>query len=466
LSTDRAKRDSSRAAGAAVLALAALVAALSAQPYADSANDGSRLAAVEALVDHGTLAIDESVFVKLPPPDAPAHRQPYPFVRDELPDGTVDRIKVGEHFYSDKPYTPSLYLAGWYRLLQGATGLRASERVDRFCYWMALLSSGVAYVAAVWCVYRLAGTVGLSLRWQLLLTGSFALGTVALPYCQHVNSHILMLAAAAALVASFAGAARDEGQSARLSWWRAVWLGTLAGLGYAIEQGVGQLFWGWALVAVVYRWGLGRVVPLFVAASLPWIVLHHAVNYAVGGTLKPANAVPAYFDYPGSLFDASNITGVWNHPDALAFLGYAGGLLVSERGFLCFNLPLWLLVPGAVVLVRSRRADWVTAFGAAWALSTYLLYAALSTNFSGGCLSIRWFVPLLAPAYYALALLLRDFPAWRGDFLLLSGWGVVEGVLMWRAGTWWGAIPFFWPLLGLALLTWAGYRLWRRPLAA
>ncbi len=453
MSTDRAK-----AAGAAVLLLAAAVAVASARPHADSANDGSRLAAVEALVDHHTLAIDESVFVR-PPAGGPRERQPYPPGRDDLRDGTVDRIKVGDHFYSDKPYTPSLYLAGWYRLLQWATGLRARDRADLFCWWMTLLSSGVAYVVAVGCVYHLAGTVGLSLGWRLALAASFALGTLALPYCQHVNSHIVMLAVAAALVAVFAAADAD---AAPLSWRRALGLGTLAGMGYAIEQGVGQLLWGWALVAIVYRWGLGRAVAIFVAASLPWVALHHAVNYAIGGTFRPANAVPAYFDYPGSAFDLDTITGVWNHRGALEFLGYAGGLLVSGRGVLCFNLPLWLLVPGAVVLVRGRKAGWVAGFGATWALSTYLLYAALSTNFSGSCLSVRWFVPLLAPGFYALALLLHHFPAVRGDFLLLSGWGIVAGALMARAGPWSVHVPFFWPLLGMALASWAAFRLWRR----
>src|SRR5262245_10595422 len=42
------------------------IAALGAVPYAGSWNDGSRLAAVEAIADHGTLAIDDSVFVRVP----------------------------------------------------------------------------------------------------------------------------------------------------------------------------------------------------------------------------------------------------------------------------------------------------------------------------------------------------------------------------------------------------------------
>ncbi len=447
-----ARRDGNHLTDAGVLAVALLVAVLSARPYADSANDGSRLAAVESLVDHHTLAIDESVFVKVPPPNAPRRRQPYPFVN--LENGTIDKLKVGDHFYSDKPYTLSLYLAGWYWVLQQTIGLEPRERVDLFCWWMTLLSSGVAYVVAVWCVYRMGRTVGLATSRQLLLAGSFGLCTVALPYAQHVNSHIVLLALAAALIGLLART--SQGKTAPC--WSVFGLGTLAGLGYAIEQGVGQLLWGWALLAVSWRWGLRRAV-LFLAASLPWLALHHAVNYAIGGTLGPANAVPEYFDYPGSTFDASNLTGRWSHQNGLWFLGYAGGLLVSDRGFLTCNLPLGLLLPGAIVLIRSRTADWVAAFGAAWALCTYLLYATLSSNFSGWCLSIRWFVPLLAPGFYAVALLLRHFPHYRGDFLLLSSWGLILAGLMWQSGMWQARVPFFWPLVGAALATWIAYRL-------
>ena len=466
---------SSRLADVAVLAAAVLVAAVSARPYADSSNDGSRLAIVEALVDHHTLAIDDTIFVRVPPPDAPPGQQPYCVAHHDelLRDGTIDKIKVDGHFYSDKPYTPSLYLAACYQLLQWTTGLKASERPDLFCYWMTLLSSGVAYVVAVWCVSRMGRLMlearsasegdGASPRLRfglpsVLLAGSIGLCTMALPYSQHVNSHILGLGVACALVGSLAVLARGEG---RASWQRLLGLGILAGLGYAIEQGVGQLLWGWTALAVIYRSGLRKGLPLFLAGSLPWMALHHAVNYAIGGTLKPANAIPAYFDYPGSAFHAGNITGRWNHESVWHFLGYAGGLLVSDRGFLCHNLPLWLLLPGAVVLVRQRRGDWLMAFGAAWAVSTWLLYAVFSTNFSGGCMSIRWFLPLLAPAYCALAVVLRQRPRLLGDFVLLSAWGAVEAALMWREGMWWGRLPLRWPLVAAALVSWTGYRLWR-----
>ncbi len=56
---------------ALVVVAAAAVAAVSARPYAGAWNDGSRLATVEALVDHGTFAIDRSIFVAVMSPWGP-----------------------------------------------------------------------------------------------------------------------------------------------------------------------------------------------------------------------------------------------------------------------------------------------------------------------------------------------------------------------------------------------------------
>src|SRR5205085_1542791 len=80
---------------------AALLAVVSARWAAASYNDGSRLAAVECLVDHHTLSIDDSVYVR-PPRSGPG---PHPYRADFefVEDGTLDKVRVGGHYYSDKP---------------------------------------------------------------------------------------------------------------------------------------------------------------------------------------------------------------------------------------------------------------------------------------------------------------------------------------------------------------------------
>jgi hypothetical protein len=191
--------------------------------------------------------------------------------------------------------------------------------------------------------------------------------------------------------------------------------------------------------------------------------LHHAVNYAVGGTFGPANAVVEYNLWPGSPFSPRDCTGGWNHTPG-GFVLYAAGMLLGKRGFLLYNLPALLAVPLAFSLLRRRdRFAPEAAFGLVWCAGAWLVYSAFSTNWSGACCSIRWFVPFLGPLYFVLARGLAVLPGLRRDFLVLAGWGVVLGGIMWLQGPWTFRLPyFFWPLVALALLNWLVVRWWQR----
>ncbi len=449
-----------------VLAAATVVAAVSARGYAGGWNDGSRLATVECLIDHNTLAIDDSVFVRPPPPPArsgPKALLPYPASEPHLLlYGTRDKLLIGGHYYSDKSPVPALLMAGLYAPWKAATGWTARERPDRFCWWMTFASAGLAYVAAVGCVHALGRPLRLTVGLQLLLTGSFGLATVALPYARHVNNHILLLAVASALMVGLARLAEARA-AGRMPWGWMVALGSLAGLGYTIDLGAGPPLAACTLALVAYRCRRTGPVACFVAAALPWLALHHAVNYAVGGTFKPANAVPAYFRWPDSPFNAQNMTGLWNHDGVGHFLTYAAALLAGKRGFLGHNLALWLALPAAILLLRRRVAELPEVLLAAgWCGGTWLVYAVTSTNYAGQCCSVRWFVPFLAAGYFVLTVFLRAEPRFRGDFAVLSAWGAILAALMWVKGPWMQhLVPFFWPVQGAALASWAAWR-WRR----
>ena len=241
-------------------------------------------------------------------------------------------------------------------------------------------------------------------------------------------------------------------------------LGSLAGLGYAIDLGAGPPFLLGAGLLVAWHCGLRLAAcGWFALGALPWLALHHAVNYAVGGTFGPANANPAYFQWDGCPFQGAAMTGTWHHESAFDFAVYALAMLFGKHGFVGHNLPLFLLLPGVALLLRRRPREWpVLLFAAAWAGGTWLLYAATSRNYSGANCTIRWFVPLLAPAFYALAVLLRDDRALRWPFVILSGWGLVLMAVAWWYGPWIPhLVPAFWPIQAAALASWLGFFLWR-----
>jgi len=119
-------------------------------------------------------------------------------------------------------------------------------------------------------------------------------------------------------------------------------------------------------------------------------------------------------------------------------------------------LPLVLAVLALPwVLRRQFRERPAVIVLAGWAAATWLLYAATSRNFSGACLSVRWFVPLLAPGYLVLAVVARDFPDWRRDLAVLgTGAAILCGELAWR-GPWDGHVPkLYWPVVASTLVVW------------
>jgi hypothetical protein len=204
-------------------------------------------------------------------------------------------------------------------------------------------------------------------------------------------------------------------------------------------------------------------VATVLLAALPWLAAHHALNYRVGGTWRPANANPEFFDYPGSPFPSHTLTGAWNHQGVGNLAVYALALLFGKHGFFGHNLPLFLLVAALPVFWRVRRREGPElAFAGLWCGLTWALYAWASTNYSGQCLSVRWFVPLLAPAYYALAVLLRHAQRAAGELLVWSAWGALLAGLAWGSGPWIRhLVPGFWAVQAAALASWIAYRLLR-----
>jgi hypothetical protein len=430
------------------------VALVSARHHAGGWNDGSRLATVECLVDYHTFAIDRSVFVDVP--SAAWARRCYG--RDEavIRQGTLDKLYIHGHYYSDKSPVPAVLMAGVYWLYETAGGAAARVDPQRFCFVLTLMTSGAAYVAGCLCVFAFGQRLGLSLPISLALAASFGLSTVALPYTRHVNNHILFLGAVSPLVLGLVRWSSDQpGRSPALGHF--LFWGWLSGLCYTIDLGAGPLLLASVLVTVAWFTRSVRGVGLVIIGAVPWLALHHVLNYHIGGTLGPANAVAEYFRWPGCPFDEKNMTGTWHHLSWGHFFLYAAGLLLGKRGFIGHNPVLYLAVPMLIgwVVKRSTRSP-VCLFAFLWCGGTWLIYALTSTNSSGPCCSIRWFVPLLVPAYGMLAFGLLKVPGLAADVLLLSLWGALEAVLMWRHGPWMEhMVAGYWFIQAGTLTSWA-----------
>jgi hypothetical protein len=452
------RRFAEQPATAWVLAAAALaLAAAGARPYAGSWNDGCRLAAVESLVDRGTLAIDDSVFCKCPQHLIDAGHTPYPADPPGLlAVGTLDKLYVRGHFYSDKPAVVSVLMAGLYEPLVWLGLPRPGVRPDVFAWVMTVLTSGVGYAAAVGSMWALGRRVGLTPGVRLGWVAAFALATYAPTYTRHVNAHVVQLGVGAGmcvLMLRAAGAAREG----RTPWGTLAALGTLAGLGFNLDLGTGPPLAAAAFLAVAWRFRALGPVAAFAAALLPWVAAWVGVNYALSGKWLPMNMYPAFFDWPGSPFTTANMTGFRRHEPLNQAL-YAGGMLVGKHGFWNHNLPLLLAVAGAWGVLRRSfpgRGELVALLG--WCTAAWAMYAVLSNNMGGQNCSVRWFVPFLAPGFWLVAERLRQRPELRADFAVLAGGGAVLAAVMWTGGPWTGrVVPGLWVVVGVTLLAWGG----------
>jgi len=429
----------------AVVALAAVLAVAGARPHAGGWNDGSRLAAVESLVSRGTLAIDHSVFVH------PRGVSPPPY-GDPDAAGTCDRLLVAGHFYSDKPAVISLLMAATYRAGMALGLPDPSTRPDVFAWVLTVLFAGGAHVVALLCLWRLGRVVGLE-GWTLTAwLASFAFATFALAYTRHVNNHVLHLALLAAVCLLAV-----EPPTA----WRMVGLGTLAGVGFNLDLGSGPLL----VLACLALATQPRSALIVALAALPWVAAGMGINYAIGGVLKPMNMVPEYSRWPGCPFDENSLTGFLRHSPS-QFATYSLAMLFGKKGIFPHAVALWLALPASALLARRGPLRYPLAVLLAWCGATWMLYAALSNNAGGVCLSVRWFLPFLAPLYLLLALHLEESPGQVPAFLALSAVGAVMGLIMFAIGPWTPRmVPLLWPLNALALLAWA-VAAWPRRVAA
>jgi hypothetical protein len=296
-------------------------------------------------------------------------------------------------------------------------------------------------------------------RAAALIPAVFALGSLAVPYTRHVNHHVMLLAVSAGAWLLIMGLEQGKQAPPRIGG-----LGFLAGLGWAFDFGVGPLMLATLFTLVLWRCRRLATVIVFLLAAAPPIAAHHTVNFAIGGTMLPANTVADYFRWPGSPFNPDNLTGAWHHDSLGRFIAYSLGIMFAKRGFLGHSLPVFLALAKLGVLWRLKprlRPELLAAAG--FCLGVWLLYAASSNNSSGLCCSIRWFVPLLAPLYFLLIRLLAARPDLQPDLLLLACFSAVLMAIAWWQGPWTPVKGWvYYPCLGLGLGSWGLYRWMRR----
>jgi hypothetical protein len=113
--------------------------------------------------------------------------------------------------------------------------------------------------------------------------------------------------------------------------------------------------------------------------------------------------------------------------------------------------------------VPERRAELL--FAALICVGTWTLYS-IAAKTTGLSASIRWFVPLLAPAFFGLTVILQARPSLFDQFKVLTQFGALLTAVVFWAGPWRNPDPTQFLVLltlGLAAFAWS---LWQRRPAA
>ena len=352
------------------VALFALAVLFLTKDAATSWADGSRLGTIQALGEHGTLALGE---------DASTDRD----TPDFLWQG--DKVSIEGRFYSHQPPMLALIGAPLYAVLHHGLGLDAFDPwTYRLLTWFLV---GLPTTLGLWALAHLVVATRCGTRWATALVLLAGFGTLLLPYATVLNQH-----GAAAGWTMLALLALARGKDARA--------GFLLALAATID--LSAAFCGLAgLFATWRRGGLHTVIP-FVLGAAPPLSLHAGLNLALVGDLLPLGVHTELFEYPLSPFMIMSLTGGERADLAGTQAVYVWRALFGQSGL--FSHHPWLLLAalcGVLLAVRRTRTHLPPGILPAVAIATLGIagyYLTQSRNFGGSAFGMRWFT-VFAPLF-------------------------------------------------------------------
>ena len=385
-------------------------------------NQNSRLDMVAAVVDQGTLCIDDYV------------------------SNTVDYAEFEGHYYSDKAPGAAFLGIPVYAALKGVLSLPVMDGlmgylsnnqalaatlreggtgllVDKVRFAMGQVA--VTFVTAMLptallgvLLFRLLREFGLGQGMRVLLTLLYGLATPAFAYAGAFYGHQL---AAACLFTAFYLVFMKRDENIRIG--RLLAVGFL--LGYAvITEYPAVLIAGILFLYTLYRLRDRRHIIWVVAAGIPPGLLLAAYNFAIFRTPLPVG-------YSHSeLWVEQHHTGfmslTWPHWSAA--WGITFGLF---RGLFVLSPVLLLAVPGFIAWWRTReyRVEWAVALTSVLA---FFLFNASSIMWWGGyAIGPRYLLPMFPFMVLAIAYFVRRWGVRTWAKLLIGALSIWSLVAVW-----------------------------------
>jgi hypothetical protein len=326
-------------------------------------NDASRMSQIHAVVETGSLYIDNSPFK------------------------TGDKYHYGGHFYSDKP--PLLALVASPVYLVAANLGFAFNTHPRIAYYITtLFTIGVlAALSMVFFARILREFLRANEEWTQVLTFVAGAGTLFLPYSTVFSNH----AASGSLLLIGTYYLLDSNLNHRTS--STILAGLLFSAASAIDIGC-FIFLPFVFLSCLLSRPRSAVV--FALACIPFTAVYFMLNVYTSGSLRPPAMNGPLWDYPGSRFNARNISGSAEHNSTAELLAYGFHMLFGNRGVFSHSPVLLFSFVGLGILLRQERRQYkeqstTLVLLIAAALAFMLPYIVRSIDFGGTTFAIRWF---------------------------------------------------------------------------
>lgn len=368
---------------ALVLAIAAWAMVCAFVPHLP-VNPASRYAAIEALVDHGTWAIDDTSLLR----------------------STVDKVSWNGHFYSSKPPLLPLLLSPFYALWRLATGSGFSDDAYATAAWMRIFSGLLPWLIGCAAASALLDRFVREPVARILGFTAWAAASLATGYAAHLDNHTWAVAAILVGAVALAPVVDDDPDAARPTL-----AGISFGLAFAFDLGAGPTvgMLGLAYVVSCVRSGHRRDAIAFAIAAIAPVAGQALIQWQIAGTPKPFYLLDEAYDYPGSYWNRMVEFDALDEPKAV----YAFHSLFGHHGL--FSVTPWLLA-GAVGLASRLDAPLERGVRAAAVFAlvfTIAYYVQRTNNYGGRCVGMRWYLVLHPTLWCGFVLGLDRTPAWR-----------------------------------------------------
>lgn len=327
-------------------------------PMSMSANELSRLAAVQAMGEHHAQEIESSSF--------------YPILHFRNGRQPPETVQIEGRYYSEHAPVLSALLAGGYTVMRWF-GLSFERNQSLVIYLLTILCSVVPVASVAGMVYRMGRLFELRRPWRALLAAGVTFGSGLISYAVVINANApaaaLVLGACACLV--HITVAKEPTRTG--AWLMAS--GFCAAVAATIDPAAIVFFAGLVLVIVALRWRkrlrFGGVM-LYGVGAVPAIMLHAVLTVPITGDLLPPVLHPemqrrdlrfpaapvATTDEPDVATDDEPVAPPTWLQSSLHTLGTMLGSLVGTRGIFS-HFPV--LIFGLLGIGATLRRHWPVA---------------------------------------------------------------------------------------------------------